>query len=352
MARFGMAMAVIVAAVAVAVTVMPELLLMLPSGFMIWGILGYEMPPYFDRTPFAMEEFRTWTRPGDIIISVASKSGTTWMLFCAHQIRVKGSDDFPFEDVNIATPWIGNKHVPGQTWAHMKELLNTTVLDDGSLLKDHWNNKAYPFRIFKSHFGPKVENGSLDDVLPVKEFPEVKFIGMARNGMDVVASFYTFFAKHRPEFKKMWGGFPPSYGDKLQALKDFLPGGLLEYLYFGYIKSWWKVRHEKNVLLLHYADMKKDLGGGVRKLAEFLNVKLTPQEHDRVVEKCGFQYMKKHEDKFNYRLWSNKLYPNATIMCGSTFCDESVRGSVIYRGKLGDGGKHFTPEMLRLWNEA
>ena len=47
--------------------------------------------------------------------------------------------------------------------------------------------------IFKSHFTP--------EVLPIKAYPKVKFLAMARNGMDVVNSFYPFFASHRPSFK-------------------------------------------------------------------------------------------------------------------------------------------------------
>ena len=45
----------------------------------------------------------------------------------------------------------------------------------------------------------------------------------------------------------------------MECLKDFLPGGTLGGLYFGYVKEWWPFRHEPNVLLLHYADAKKDL---------------------------------------------------------------------------------------------
>jgi hypothetical protein len=30
-------------------------------------------------------------------------------------------------------------------------------------------------------------------------------------------------------------------------------------MYFDYVRDWWPLRHAPNVLLLHYADLKKDL---------------------------------------------------------------------------------------------
>ena len=56
----------------------PELFLKLPMGFIPWAITGNIMPPYFDATPFGEDEFGTWTRDGDLIVSVGAKSGTNW----------------------------------------------------------------------------------------------------------------------------------------------------------------------------------------------------------------------------------------------------------------------------------
>jgi hypothetical protein len=39
---------------------------------------------------------------------------------------------------------------PGQTWSDVKNLMNTTILSDGTHVKDHWDNPSFPFRIFKS----------------------------------------------------------------------------------------------------------------------------------------------------------------------------------------------------------
>ena len=43
-------------------------------------------------------------------------------------------------------------------------------------------------------------------------------------------------------------------------------------MFFGFLAAWWPLRHEPNVLLMHFADMKKDLPGSIRKVADFLGI--------------------------------------------------------------------------------
>ena len=42
-------------------------------------------------------------------------------------------------------------HEPGQSWPEIYKKMNSTIFADGTKLKDKWDNKAYPFRVFKSH---------------------------------------------------------------------------------------------------------------------------------------------------------------------------------------------------------
>ena len=322
--------------------VKPELFLKLPMGFIPWAMTGNIMPPYFDATPFAEDEFGTWTKDGDLLVTVGAKSGTNWMLYCTHQIRTKAKGDgvTDYTDILLDTPWVGFNQLPGQTWADIKERMNTTVLPDGSKVKDYWDNAAFPFRIFKSHFAPPVA--------PVEKFRKVKFLAMARNGMDVVNSFFPFFNGHRPEFKKTWGGFPPNYPDAMACLKDFLPGGTLDFLYFGYIKDWWPFRNDPNVLLLHYSDATKDLGATVSKIAKFVGVDLSSREHAEVTRRCDIKHMKTVSDKFDYYQWAGD---GSKVMCGKNGCP-GVEGELIRRGGIGGGKSFFTPEMKSMWDAA
>lgn len=320
----------------------PELFLRLPMGFIPWAITGNEMPPYFDSTPFAEDEFGTWTKDKDLIVSTGAKSGTNWMLYCAHQIRTKakGDTETDFTDVLLDTPWVGFSHYPGQKWAEIKEMMNTTVLPDGSKVKDYWDNPSFPFRIFKSHYPPPV--------MPVNKYRNVKFLAMARNGKDVIKSWLPFFASHTPTFKKQWGSFPLTYSESMACLKEFLPGGPLVELYFGYVKAWWPYRNDPNVLMLHYEDAKADLRGTVQKLASFIDVELTDSEETEVTRRCGIDHMKSVADKFDMIQWAGD---GTTVMCGTKHCP-GVEGSLIRSGKSGEGDAFFTEEMKALWDAA
>jgi len=79
------------------------------------------------------------------------------------------------------------------------------------------------------------------------------------------------------------------------AMKDMLPGNSIEGIYWGYVKSWWPYRDDQNVLLLHYSDVRMDLKGNVAKIANFLEVYLSPSELDVVVDRCSMDHMRKVE---------------------------------------------------------
>lgn len=98
------------------------------------------------------------------------------------------------------------------------------------------------------------------------------------------------------------GDVPPS------AVADLMPGKPLYSIYFGYVKSWWPFRHDPNVLMLHYTNVRKDLKGSVSDIAKFLDVDLTEAELDTVTQRCTLEHMKKPlvNHRFNYQLALNK----------------------------------------------
>lgn len=52
------------------------------------------------------------------------------------------------------------------------------------------------------------------------------------------------------------------------------------------------MRHEPNVLLLHYSDAVKDLKSTVAKIANFYGVDLSDDELEKVSNKCSMTEMK------------------------------------------------------------
>lgn len=173
-------------------------------------------------------------------------------------------------------------------------------------------------------------------VLPVRERPDVKYLFVSRNPIEVAKSLYAYFPKHSPEFRQMWGGFPRIWPNVEAVLKALLPGGELYEVYFNYVKAWWPYAKDSNVLALHYSDMVKDLDGLVVKLAKFVGVPLNAEEKKRVAVKCSFAHMKKNNHLFDMKLpFSTRA---VSFMQASTF---------VNKGKSGGAHKDVDPEVLK-----
>lgn len=340
----------------------PLLVFKIPHvGFIFHAVSGGTMPPYFGNDMFH-DEKNDWLRPDDVVVSVGAKSGTTWMLYCGHQIRSKGDDaKFPFHDLMYNTPWMEMTQQPGETWEERRSFYedeSTLVFDPNSEeeeptinLKNAWDNPEYPFRIFKSHYTPETFGKDLIGGPGAKK-RGVKFLAMARNGLDQIASAAPFFDRHNQGFRDMWGGFPPADGGSGDAKKDailkerfdqMMPDGMFGSWYFGYINEWWGYKDEPNVLLLHYSDAKRDLPGTVSKLASFYGVELTEEEKDTVVEKCSFEYMKANTHLFNYHLPMVDKGRDLEIM---------TNGSMTRKAQVGEGKTVFPWEAKAIWAAA
>ena len=64
--------------------------------------------------------------------------------------------------------------------------------------------------------------------------------------------------------------------------------------YFSNILGYWKHRDQENILILHYEDMLKDLPKEIKKMADFLNVKISDVDMDRLCEHVAFDSMKEN----------------------------------------------------------
>eukprot|EP00933_Yihiella_yeosuensis_P082772 TRINITY_DN9675_c0_g5_i1.p1 TRINITY_DN9675_c0_g5~~TRINITY_DN9675_c0_g5_i1.p1 ORF type:complete len:398 (-),score=65.95 TRINITY_DN9675_c0_g5_i1:1189-2382(-) len=308
-----------------------------PPGFILHAITGGNVPPYFSYDCFRDEHFKEWCRDGDVVVCVAAKSGTTWLLNCVHQIRTLGDPKGFLKHNTHTMPWPECRRYPGET---VEESLAYVKTLDGM------TNPEYPFRVFKSHYKPRIDGVSwsaackTDAVMPVRQRPGVKYIVCIREGKDVLASFYPFFAAHKPEFKKLWGGFPPTFKDFSENFKFFTedqPG-----FYHGYAAQWWAYRNDPNVLFLHFSDLKKDIKKELRKIAAFVGVKVPESAWPLIEEKTSFKWMQDNEEIFKYYIESEHY--TGTIM-------NSEKGSMIRKGTVGDGKDKLTPEQEKKWQE-
>lgn len=231
-------------------------------------------------------------RDTDVMVCVPAKSGTTWTMNIVHQLFRGGDADF--EDIYAEVPWIEFKERPDQT---------------NEELYKRWDALPNP-RAFKTHSYPNTSPGGCVDFRD-----DVKYVVVFRNPEEALVSFKPFLEAHSPELFELWdakemrdsflkpsfqeffddivlNGFPGMPPDQVP------PGGLINMLFVGFINAWWPLRHKKNVLMLHYNDMKADHERSIRKIADFLEVNPTPEEWSRILEYTSFEWMKANQCKF------------------------------------------------------
>jgi hypothetical protein len=85
--------------------------------------------------------------------------------------------------------------------------------------------------------------------------------------------------------------FPSFYSDVIDA--NGMQGAV-----FGFLAAWWPLRNEPNVMFLHYADMKEDHEGSVRKIADFIGEAPSEDQWANILEYTSFPWMKQNESKF------------------------------------------------------
>lgn len=138
--------------------------------------------------------------------------------------------------------------------------------------------------------------------------PRVKYIFVARDPRDLVWSAYDHMTSGTPAFFDLFRSGPPFDGPELAppsgtardmfldlVRDDFRPENL--WPFWSHMRSWWAARRQPNLLMVHFSDLKADMEGQVRRVAEFLDVpELAPGEWADVLEHCTFSWMKAHAD--------------------------------------------------------
>ena len=169
-------------------------------------------------------------------------------------------------------------------------------------------------RYFKSHTPYHMMPGGVPHTSPAK------YIYVARNPKDTAVSLY--FHTHRLptfEYTGPWDHF----------LQLFIDGKVEFGLWFDHILEWWKHKDDPNVLFLKYEDMKKDLLGAVRTIAEFICHELKQETLEEIVKQSTFESMKANPSA-NYS-WKSNFRPNKT--------------QFLRKGEVGDWRNHFTAEQ-------
>lgn len=216
-----------------------------------------------DHRRWRLRQRRYRPTASDVIVCTYFKCGTNWALQIAHQVAQRGGGDF--EHVHDVVPWPDEEN---RTWS-------VGVGDDTV-------REASPtgLRVIKTH--ATRENVPFTD--------EARYIYVSRDPKDAFVSGYHFLGA------LVFGPLMPKVSIWLDFFlsKNYLMGAWPEH-----VAGYWAERHRPNVLFLTFEEMKQDLPAAVRRIAEFMEVRLTPAEFDEVCRRSTFEYMKTVDRKFH-----------------------------------------------------
>jgi hypothetical protein len=221
-------------------------------------------------------------RPEDVFVVTQMKCGTTWMQHLVYEVLHRGEGSLVESGTAMyaISPWLEGRR--------------SVSLEAAPLL-----GRERPSRIIKTH-------------LPAQLCPSserARYIYIARHPVSCFASCIDFILTNV-------GGMAPP----LAAFEEWFRSQ--ELMWWGtwpeHLKGWWIRSRAPNVLFIYFEDMKGDLASVAKRVAEFLGVApLDERELARVVEKCGFAYMQRHQNNFEMHP-PHLLQTNAELFVSGT----------------------------------
>jgi aryl sulfotransferase len=243
----------------------------------------------------AQTEYRTWIldsrrwahyrpRPDDVVIATYPKCGTTWMQRIVSLLIFQTPEPMV---INRISAWI-DRRFPRPIEALIERI---EAQKHRRFLKTHLPFDGLPF------------------------FDDVKYIHVARDGRDACMSFHNH-GLHFPRkmvsrlndegakdetIGRPYPNIPAEAGQYFHqwVTRGEVPGhhdGSPTVSFFQFEKSWWKARDRPNVLLVHYNDLKADLSGEMKRVADFLGVSVGSDLWPQLVEAATFDAMQRDGD--------------------------------------------------------
>jgi aryl sulfotransferase len=236
-------------------------------------------------------------RADDIIICTPPKSGTTWMQEIVRQLVFCDVQNAPERDAHglwQVSPWLEQRLAPL----------------DGVIRQLEAQQHR---RFIKAHLPL--------DGLPY--FAQVKYIIVGRDARDVAMSLWNHYSEFTDEQIERVNNTPGRVGDPISPIEDihafwraWITRGRFAWESEGYptqgtlhhIQTWWNYRHLPNLLFVHYSDLKADLAGEIRRIADFLAIPLTDAMLPPITQAVSLDAMREREERTNLRMketWKN-----------------------------------------------
>ncbi len=213
-------------------------------------------------------------RDGDIVVGTYAKSGTTWTQQIVGQLVFKGDPDVPVHDFS---PWVDLRVPPKEV-----KLAALEAQTHRRFVKTHLPLDALVFS------------------------PKAKYLYIGRDGRDVVWSFHNHHTAGNDLWYHVLNDTPGLVGPPLERpdpdVRSYFRTWLEQdgyplWSYWDNIATWWQARNLPNVKLVHFANLKADLPGEMKAIADFLAIDITEEQWPAIIEHCSFDYMKANAAK-------------------------------------------------------
>ncbi|MBV9991712.1 MAG: sulfotransferase domain-containing protein [Alphaproteobacteria bacterium] len=216
-------------------------------------------------------------RPGDVVVASFPKVGTTWTQRIVSLLIFQSAAPVPIVQTH---PWVD---------CRIQMPIDAMI----AVLEAQRHRRA-----MKSH-------------LPFYALPihdEVKYIHIARGGLDACFSFHNHSRNFTPQFignmqrvaqedGDTGSPSPPTPEDPREFFlswielrgDDVVP---VADAFFDMERSYWAERRRENLLMVHYNDLKADLSGEMKRVAAFLEIETPAALWPELVEAAQFEKMK------------------------------------------------------------
>jgi hypothetical protein len=114
-----------------------------------------------------------------------------------------------------------------------------------------------------------------------------KLIYVARNGKDVLVSYFRFHVTYH-DYRRPFSDF----------FEGFLSGNIMYGSWFKHVVGWRNYIERQGGLWLQFEHMVQDPAACLDQVASFLGVTLSPSVRDRALQRSSFEFMKRYEEKF------------------------------------------------------
>jgi aryl sulfotransferase len=227
-------------------------------------------------------------RDGDVIISTPAKCGTTWMqMICALLIF---QDSVLPGRLTELSPW-----VDVQTEAADHVLATLAAQTHRRFIKSHTPFDGLPFDERATYIcvgrDPRDVAVSWDHHFANMNLAVIIGARVEAVGADDIADLMPKLPPPPPAdpVERFW-----QWVDDDRPVEQNLTGlrGTMHHL-----DTFWQHRNDPNVLLFHYADMKADLDGQMRRLSAALGIEVDEQRWPGLVTAAGFERMRERAEQ-------------------------------------------------------